>query len=59
MPTDPRILMAEMLISLGITGYKEIHDYLSQNGDDDAALAANLSELDARLLRRGITPPKV
>lgn len=50
--TDPRILLAEMLIGLGITTYESIKSYFSQNSDDDAELAALISEVDSRLARR-------
>jgi len=54
MPTDPRIVLAEMLIGLGVTTYEAVKGYFSQNSDDDAELAAILTDVTARLARRGI-----
>jgi hypothetical protein len=51
---DPRILLAEMLIGLGLTTVETVKHYFTQNSDDDAELAKILSEVDARLARRGI-----
>lgn len=51
---DPRILLAEMLISLGLTTYGAVKNYLSQNSNDDAELASLLTQVDARLAARGI-----
>lgn len=54
---DPRLILAEMLVGMGITTYSKVKGYLAQNSDDDAALAADMTELDARLTRRGIVIP--
>lgn len=53
---DPRILLAEMLIGLGITTYENIKNYFTQNSTDDAELAALLAEVDARIARRQALP---
>ena len=50
--TDPRILLAEMLIGIGLTTYERVKAYFTQNSDDDADLAALLAELDRRIARR-------
>lgn len=54
---DPRIVLAEMLIGMGISTYENVKAYFSQNSDDDAELAKLLAEVDARLARRGIIQP--
>jgi hypothetical protein len=49
---DPRILVAMMLVSLGVSTVEAIKGYFSQNTDDDVLLARIHAEVDARIARR-------
>lgn len=49
---DPRILLAEMLVGLGIATWESIKGYFTQNTSDDEELAKLLAECDARIARR-------
>lgn len=49
---DPRIALAAMLVSLGITTVEKIRDLFAKDGHDDATLAALMEEVDARIARR-------
>lgn len=53
---DPRILLAEMLIGLGITTYENVHAYFQKDLNDDAVLADLMTQLDARIARRSDPP---
>lgn len=54
---DPRLVVVEVLLSLGLTTVTAIKDYFTQNSTDDAELAALLAEVDTRIARRHPPPP--
>lgn len=54
---DPRILLAEMLLSLGLATYHSIRAYFQKDVDDDAVLADLMTQLDARIARRSTPGP--
>ena len=49
---DPRVALAVLAASATAEAVKKIWTLIHQNKDDDAALAAALADLDARIARR-------
>jgi hypothetical protein len=50
--SDPRVMLALMLIELSVVTVEKVKGYFSQNTDDDALLAQIHAEVDARIARR-------
>lgn len=52
MPTDPRVVLAMTLISLGVATVEKLREVWSNHGASDADLDAILAEVETRLARR-------
>lgn len=52
MPTDPRVLLAITLISMGVTTVEKLKEIWKNHGASDEELDAILAEVETRLARR-------